>query len=99
MADIQTAPASVSGKKKYRGNQRKLYSFPDMVTLVPTDLNKPISDANPGISVALGEKDVTRKLPATGSRPETTLVSKAATQAQLEYLFKVEKNPLVEEYD
>lgn len=85
--------------KKYRVSPRMSYKHPQMVTLVPVDLTKRIGPDVPVVSVSLGTEEVRRTLPATRERPATELVSKVATQAQLKYLFEVEKHPFIEEYE
>ena len=85
--------------KKYRVNARIAYRYPEMVTLVPSDLSQKMGPNTPTISVALGTKEVRRVLPATASRPEQEMVSKPATQDQLKYLYEVEKHPHIEQYE
>lgn len=98
MAD-QNPPANTKGKK-YRVNVRAAYKNPNMVTLVPTDLTqKLIGPTTPVVSVALGTKDIKRILPATTERPEMEMISTVATQDQLRWLYEVERNPLIEEFE
>ena len=95
MADVV---ATTKGKK-YRVNVRIAYKWPNMVTLVPFDLSKPIGQGNDAVSVALGDKEVRRTLPGTKDRPEMEMVSKPASQTQLKYLYEVERHPLIEQYE
>lgn len=98
MADESTK--AVSGKaKKYRVSPRTAYKFPNMVTLVPLNLDEQVGGKIQVVSVSLGAKEVRRTLPATTERPEVEMISKPASQAQLKYLYEVEKHPLIEEYE
>jgi len=99
MADLTTAPQATTKAKKYRVNARKIYQYPDMVTVVPQNLTEKMGPLTAVVSVALGDKAVKRTLPAKKDRPAVEVVVEPATQEQLKYLYEVEKNPLVEAYD
>jgi len=100
MAELTKAEQPVSAAKvAYRYNQRQKYKYPDAVTLVPAfDLTKLPGPNDEVVSVALGDKEIRRTLPATAERPATEMVSKVATQEQLKYLYEVEKHPHIERY-
>jgi len=88
-----------AAKVAYRYNLRQKYKYPDAVTLVPAlDLSKKPGPNDEVVSVALGDKEIRRTLPATAERPELEMVSKVATQAQLKYLFEIEGHPHIERY-
>lgn len=101
MAELTKVEQPVSAAKtyQYRYNLRQKYKYPDAVTLVPAlDLSKKPGPNDEVVSVALGDKEIRRTLPATAERPELEMVSKVATQAQLKYLFEIEGHPHIERY-
>lgn len=79
--------------KKYQVSEVSAFQYPEMVTLVPTDLTKPISPSNPGVPVSLNGKPIERTVAATKESPERKLTIRGATQDELKYLKEVEGNP------
>lgn len=72
---------------KYAVDPAFAISYPNAVTLVD------------GVSVALSGKDTTITKPGTATHPPSTRTVKGASQAQLKYLFEVERHPNVIEID
>ncbi len=85
--------------KKYRVRDWALTRFPDMVCLVPLDLSRSLAYNNDIVCVAIGPDNVEKEMPGNGQAPPTKRIIKAATQAQLKYLYEVEKNPFIELYE
>ena len=93
-----SAERAAARPKKYQVNAIHAWRFPNATTVVPADLTKRVDQPNIAlVSVALGEKELTHKIEGTEERPPSTLIVKPATQAQLKYLFEVEKVPYIEE--
>jgi hypothetical protein len=89
--------AEAQDKKKYQVSPRYAHLYPNSVTLVPVTLTDKIDTSAPTITVALGDKDVLHTIPGTAGNPPVTVNIPAATQAQLAYLYKVERNPHIQE--
>ena len=68
----------------YKVNDKFAAKYPNAVTLVD------------GVGVAICGKDIEIETPGTAQRPPSKRVIKAATQAQLKYLYDAEKHPAIE---
>jgi hypothetical protein len=68
----------------YKVNDKFAAKYPNAVTLVD------------GVGVAICGKDLEIETPGTAQRPPSKRVIKAATQAQLKYLYDTEKHPAIE---
>lgn len=73
--------------KKYRLTQYAQNNFETLVTLVN------------GAPVSLTGKEVVSERPGKKDKPPVKVTARPATQAELKYLFEVEKHPFIEEYE
>ena len=79
--------------EKYRINENFAWKNPTAVTLVPVDLANPNGQK---VSVALGDKAVINERAGNANRPALKMIAEPATQAQLKYLYEVDKHPAIE---
>ena len=78
---------------KYRVNENFAWKYPTAVTLVPVDIANPNGQK---VSVALGDKTVINERAGNTNRPALKMIAEPATQAQLKYLYEVDKHPAIE---
>lgn len=73
--------------QKFRVNQIFAGKYPNAITQVN------------GVRVALCGNDIQVEKPGTDAKAPEKFTVKAATQAQLKYLYEVEKHPAIEAYE
>lgn len=80
-------PATTMATKKYRLTQWARNNYETLVTLVN------------GAPVSLTGVEVVNERPGKKDKPPVKVTARPATQADLKYLFDVEKHPFIEEYE